>query len=172
MSAGALLTLPEYDEVRAYVVLSHAEVEQFFEDCVATILAKAARRRSRRQTGRVDRFLPIAYRDLLARSYGAAKPPLQQAIDEHNRVVTKLNHGIALSNLARLFGPLGLDCSTIDPQYVADLETLRALRGQCAHSGSATVTVQPNPSDARRSVQNVVTGFDNYLEAELLRLCP
>jgi hypothetical protein len=172
MHAGQLPTPAQYDGVRAFLVLSHAEIEQFFEDCVGLVLAKALRRRAAGKRSRVDGFLPIAYRELVAREFGSPKPAVRVALDEHDRFVARKNHGIALSNLAQMFGPLGLECSIIDPAYVAALETLRAKRGECAHSSAVSVTVQPNPDDAQRAVQDVSAGFHQYLEQHLLRLCP
>lgn len=172
MLAGQLPTLSEYDAVRAFLVLSHAEIEQFFEDCVDVIVKKAGRRRAAGTVSRVDRFLPIAYREYVAREFGKATPAIQVAVNAHNDFVVRKNHGIALSNLAQMFGPLGLDCSILDPGYVAALDTLRSLRGQCAHSSAASVTVQPSPNDAQRAVRDVSRGFQPYLEQHLLRLCP
>jgi hypothetical protein len=172
MHSGQLPTPAQYDGIRAFLVLSHAEIEQFLEDCVALVLAKAAKRRAAGKPSRVDLFVRIAYRDLVVREFGRAKPPIQVALKEHNRYGVGKNHGIALSNVSRMFGPLGLECSIIDPSYVAALETLRARRGECAHSSAVSVTVQPSPDDARRAVQDVAVGFQTYLEHHLMRLCP
>jgi hypothetical protein len=172
MLAGRLPTAAEYDAVRAFLVLSHAEIEQFFEDCAFLILAKAARRRAAGRRSRIDIFALLAYRDRVVREFGKAKPAIQVAIEEHDHYIARKNHGIALMNIAHMFGPLGLETSTIDPTYVAALDTLRARRGECAHSSAVTVTVQPSPGDALRAVHDVTGGFQTYLEHHLLRLSP
>jgi hypothetical protein len=172
MRAGQLPSSAEYDSVRAYLVLSHAEVEQFFEDCAVLIIAKATRRRAAGKRSRVDAFAPIAYRERVVREFGGARSAIQVALDEHDKYIARKNHGIALMNIAQMFGPLGLESSTIDPTYVAALDTLRAKRGECAHSSAVSVTVQPSPADALQAVNDVTGGFQTYLENHLLRLCP
>ena len=171
MRVGHLPSPAEYDAVRAYLVLSHAEVEQFFEDCATLIVVKATRHRAAGRRSRVDAFAPIAYRERVVRDFGRVRSAIQVALEEHNQYIARKNHGIALMNIAQLFGPLGLECSIIDPTYVAALDTLRAKRGECAHSSAVSVTVQPSPADALQAVRDVTGGFHTYLENHLLRLC-
>src|SRR5690242_89210 len=106
MRRGNLPTPAEYDAVRAFLVLSHAEVEQFFEDCVGLVLQRAARRRAAGKRPRVDLYIPIAYRDRVARDFGRGRSAVDVAVKAHHEEGVKRNHGIALANLARLFGPL------------------------------------------------------------------
>jgi hypothetical protein len=150
----------EVDLVRGFLVLSHAEVENYVED-----IAVAAANRSLEtwaQRGRVNRCLAG-----LLLEHDSSHTPKPQSMSSHINTsvrnfvqyVRRNNHGIKEKNILALFGPLGVDRAEFDTALLADLESLGATRGQVAHSTGRKVQNPPDRNVVAQQVRSVVVGL-------------
>jgi hypothetical protein len=162
---------------RAFLVLSHAEIETYLEESAKQV-AKAAERvwkSSKRVTS------PLAF--LMSMS---GKPVPQttsltpkNAKDSHQRfeavVVTVFpayykrvndNNGIKEHSVLKLFDPLGVPAAAFASTLLPDLSTLGALRGEHAHYSAKAVPSVLDPEVEYKRVAQVVAdlrGLDQWL---------
>ena len=163
-------TLAEYDFVRSFRLLAHAEIEAFLEDRARSVADDAVRRwHADRRPRRVLLGLLVFH----AKSAGLSEQNLRNlstqpashisnSIDRaHQQYRTRLskNHGIREENLLGILLPLGLEGSDIDTAWLATTDGFGARRGETAHT--AIAVQQPlDPQTERQTVKDIVAGLD------------
>jgi hypothetical protein len=164
----------------AYRVLSHAEIESYFEDRVLQVLDHA--RNAWENNKHVSRVILC----LLAFSGKEMRSPpdtleapsdnkrkvwpeqvdiakrLSPVMADFNYYVRKENHGIKEKNLLSLLLPIGVDHSKLDPTFLADMDSFGALRGAAAHSSSRTSVRQAvDPAEELKRVEALMPGIES-----------
>jgi hypothetical protein len=130
------LDAEEEDYVRAFCVLSHAEIENFLED-LATKLLNYSNKIWNEQ--KIVNITTVA----LCAQY--------EFIDKHETTETKLgkifrdfrseivnNHGIKEKNIFNMFVPLGIERTLIDSAFLATMDSFGEHRGKMAHTSYRT----------------------------------
>jgi len=126
-SATGVYDPKDYDFVRAYLVLAHAEVEQFLEELAVDVLVAAQKRwDATRAAGRCLSAL-LMYDD----KQTTAPPSLakqktddtlsmvaSRAIRKHEEFIVQKNHGVKEGNLLRMLLPIGVLETDLDPIWL------------------------------------------------------
>lgn len=151
----------QHDLARAYVLLSHAEIEAFLEDISRARadkikgrwLAKQCRSRSLRRL-------------IQAHNVHGGRPwqPLDWSDD---RVASALNfyfglinqnNGIKEKDVCQLFCPLGIEFEELNNTWLAEMNSFGAARGMFAHS--SIKTHQPiDPENELNKVKRLLRGL-------------
>jgi hypothetical protein len=128
----------EISKGAAYLVLSHAAVEEFFESIASNIVARSEKRF--KTTGKVNRVIAFL---MLAHGIDKKLPEQLPSKDVHSAFVFAAlgnyknildkNNGVKEHNLCRLFIPLGYDFDKVDPLLMPELDAFGAARGDLAH---------------------------------------
>lgn len=162
---------PDADRVQAYarafLVLSHAEIESFLEDW-----AKEIARASElvwKTSGRVTlplAFLLSTHAERLAVPRTLSGPNASDSPTRLAVAVTKLfqsyykllkdNNGVKEKNLLALFGPLGMPASATGATLLPDLDAFGASRGAHAHQSARAVQTQLDPETEYKRVMNLL----------------
>jgi hypothetical protein len=168
----------EYDFVRGFILLVHAEVESYVEDMVGGVLDAAKKRWTTKQTlGRCVTTL-MMYNDKQLTpppSLGKQNPDetldstVKNVIKKHGDYVTKENHGIKQKNLLRLLLPIGVSNGDLDPIWLGDMDTFGSLRGVVAHNSARRVQTPPDPGISLKTINDVLSGLQQ-LEPLLVSL--
>lgn len=153
LNDGNFRTIPNPDDqelARAFVVLVHAELEQYIETSFEGLSIDAMRGVSAGQFSRVAISL-LAFSGIPAQTGGAKlriptpggsakkeKSPRLLATrygEAHGQYLQMLvsNNGVREKYLATLGIPLGLDAQRTDPNWINDLESFCSSRGVWAH---------------------------------------
>jgi hypothetical protein len=157
----------QYDRVRAYVVLVHAEMEAFVEELVSQALVAARSRwATTARTGKcVAALMMYNARDISApAALGTQKTAhtfdavIKKVIADHERTVLQ-NHGIRESNLLKILLPIGVLENELDPVWLANVNSFGQSRGIVAHTSARAVQTLPDPADARGQVRAVMSGL-------------
>ncbi len=152
---------------RAFLVLSHAEIETFLEEWAKEI-ARACEI-VWRSSGRVTK--PLAF--LLATHADRMEVPIRlvgaDAKDSPNRfseLVVRLfqtyykevkdNHGIKEKNVLAMFSPLGVPSEALGTTLLPNLQTLGSLRGQYAHQSGKSVQSVLDPETEYKRIAYVL----------------
>lgn len=167
-------TEEEYDRVRAFIVLTHAEVESFIEHRVLGELNLRMRawKEHKRPSGVLMGLLafsgqswPGPIEDLSAPTIGDRAPSwalrdlqrrLDAAITCANARIRVANHGVRSKDALAMLLPLGFDVSMVDPDLIRELDDFGSQRGQIAHTSARTVKSQPDPAAFRTKANGLL----------------
>jgi hypothetical protein len=157
----------QYDRVRAYVVLVHAEMESFVEELVTQALVAARARWV--TTGRTGKCVAALMMYNAREISVPAELGKQKAIQTFGAVVSKVisdhekavlhNHGIREFNLLKMLLPIGVLEHELDLVWLGDVNSFGQNRGIVAHTSARAVQTLPDPADARGQVAAVLSGL-------------
>ena len=166
----------EFDSTAAFLLMAHAEVEEFIEqrclevaDAVVTKWSVDSRPRSALialaafSHSQGDKALPTP--DELGRS--KIRDVLDEAKRSYSHVVNQ-NNGVKAHDLLRLLIPIGIRESQISNKLVIDLNNFGATRGQLAHNTNA-IQNAPDPVANKKLVDDIVSELGK-LDSHLSRL--
>lgn len=168
----------QYDLVRAFVVLAHAEVEYFLEDLANHVLDKVKSRwDATKSAGRCLSAL-MMYNDKrlsLPSNLGRQNTAdtfdevAKAAIKKHRDYVIQQNHGVKEANILRLYLPMGVLETDLDPVWLAAMNTFGTQRGVVAHTSARRLSSPIDPVAASQMVANVLSGLQQ-VEPTVLEL--
>ena len=152
----------ECDLTRCYILLAHAEIENFCEDLALE-----------RPEGRSSCFtLPVAFRRCCEKSwpYYVAKEKrswsevnipstvvVESALNSYFSVVYE-NHGVKRQNLEKLLYPLGVLESKLNATWLANMSSFGANRGTWADK-SIKAANAPDPQTEASKVDQLLQGL-------------
>lgn len=151
-------------DTRAYCVLAHAALEEYFEQVAVSVINECITKWQ--YNGKIsDSLIAISIHFLLIEENrkkaenAIKKDPLTvQDIDDFLKAILKLgkdwfikyakddNHGAGVKYLKKLLEPLGINISN-DPIQISSLELLVTRRGDVAHTFSKKITVNYHPKN-------------------------
>ena len=172
----------QYDRIRAYRLLTHAEIEACIEDLVVGTVTSAWggwKQDARPRTCLVA--LVAYYEGNLGGPPETLNPPqqtkkvlihlsdrLDQARNHHVNHVVGSNNGIREANLLALLLPVGVLESDINKTWLATIDSFGAIRGTTAHQSGRTQQ-QPDPEQELQNVRDIAQGLAP-LDARLTEL--
>lgn len=164
----------------AYRVLSHAEIESYFEDRVLQALdhARTAWEDNMHVSRVILGLLAFSGREMRLPPDTLEAPnenkrkewPEQVDINKRlslimadfNHYIRKKNHGIKERNLLAMLLPIGVSHSELDPIFLADMDSFGGLRGAAAHSSSRTSVRQAvDPAEELKRVEALLPGIES-----------
>ena len=164
---------------RAFLVLSHAEIEGYLEGW-AKELARAAET-AWTGSGKITRPLTFLFAILADRVAvpetlvgPTAKDSPQKLAEASVKLfqryykVIKDNNGIKEKNFLALFAPLGIPASALGLTLLPGLDSFGALRGSHAHASASAVASVPDPETEYKRVVDLVNDlgpFDDWLRS-------
>ena len=144
----------EYDFIRAFRVLSHAEVENFVED-LADLLGSTL-------DGEVKN---IRLGNSFSRSFAKI------SVAKYKNQIGD-NHGINSKNLIKLFGIFGFTEETfdkLDSKLLGQMNRFGKERGAVAHNGANRMVMQLNPIREVLFIDEIM-GYIALLDEEIRRI--
>lgn len=149
------------DRIHAYVVLAHAELENYIEK-LAIFAADQAKRKSNSNhcepvSSRLIFFRAISGRDKI----DVATPEAISSAYAYFEKLTERNHGIKSNNLLQLFMPLGLTHNDFDPVFLANLDAFGILRGEVAHT-AARLKQGSSPSAEKAKIIVILNDLSHF----------
>jgi hypothetical protein len=158
--------------------LAHAEIEAYFEDRASDAALEARKAWLERQhLSRValcliafsGREMPLPPDTLEAPTDNKRKTwpalidigeRLLPIVASYFRLVKEDNHGIRERNLLSLLLPIGIEHSSLDPTFLANMDSFGKLRGTAAHTSSRSgVRSAADPADEFNRVLALMEGI-------------
>lgn len=155
----------EFDQVRAFQLLAHAEIESFVEDRAIAVIDRALDKwrldgRARKpvvallafteeKLGRPPETIPPSKRELNDR--------VERAKSAFSRVVHS-NNGIKERDLLSILLPVGVLEVDIDETWLASMSSFGEVRGTTAHK-AIRVQTPPDPATERARIKEVMEGL-------------
>lgn len=175
---------PAADEIRAYCVLFHAEVEAYVEDIARDGIEYSKGLLTNKNVANGVLFSLVACMhdvfgegaiseaDRLAASRTQKPKSRLDWVDlcgkQGHQLITS-NHGIKEENITRMFRPLGVDLAALDQFWLAEMTQMGASRGSIAHD-TLKIQAVPNLTDLKARVDLIMTGCGELREA-MLNVC-
>jgi hypothetical protein len=150
-------TSRELDCVRAYRILTHAEIEYFLEELTKDIIAKAIRHyNAAKKPNRILKALRQTFSTRIELT-AATTDPYTEAAGQQQKSI-KSNHGLKEQNIRSLFLPLGLDYTLLDTTWLGVMNSFGENRGKAAHSSFRVYTI-PDPVSEHNQILQVRNGL-------------
>lgn len=162
----------------AYRVLSHAEIEAYFEDRAIEVVNKARLAwENSSHISRVSLCLMAFSGRTMALPPDSLEPPndnkrriwpelldidkrLKPVFTDYNTYVRIENHGIKEKNLLSILLPIGIEHSSLDPAFLVEIDSFGSLRGHTAHTSSrAAVRRAVDPKEEFNRVESLIVGI-------------
>lgn len=155
-------------ETRAFLVLSHAEIETFLEDWAKDIARAAEIVWSRQQRVTTPLAFLIAnvadrVKETNSLAAGSAKDSQQRFADIVSEIFPayykriKDNNGVKERNVLRLFDPIGVAGSAFGSTLLPALNSFGSARGEHAHYSRKAVTSVLDPLSEYNRVRSILT---------------
>ena len=145
----------EKDDMRAYLLLIHAEIEFYFEEIAKETVKNAVNKWTANSSYRSHILLSmicfckkeLTTKDIHTRIYQA-----QNYFEQH----IKMNNGIKESNILDLLLPIGIDIKEVDTTWLNTISSFGTNRGSIAHT-SARVQNPIDPSTIRSTIKLILS---------------
>jgi hypothetical protein len=131
-------TKKESDLIRSYVILSHAEIESYFEDIASEIVTRSLQAwiTSRRRSTCLLSIMTFCGEDIKWENRND-----KNTIETRIRVTAghyinllKSNHGVKSKNILKILLPIGIEESSLDQTWLIEMDAFGKKRGSFAHS--------------------------------------
>lgn len=158
----------QYDQVRAYILLCHAEIEMYLEILSESVLQSALTKWELDRLPRTSLISILAFSrggtDLLPSEVGKAAPVIRsilaECVSDFSRYVRMANHGVKRSDTLRMLISVGIREFEISATWLNTLDAFGATRGSHAHSSAGVTTVVlPDPFLMQGEVNSIVNGL-------------
>lgn len=171
----------QYDRVRGYRLLVHAEIESFLEDRVTEIATQSFTRWQTDRRPRTCLTALVAYYDTQFPSVPSSilRPAQNTTLDLLEARVEKAktifvlktktkNNGIREEDILALTLPVGVQVTDLDQTWLATIDSFGRDRGLTAHTAGRTQQ-PPDPATEVQTVSQLVRGLRN-VDALLTKL--
>jgi hypothetical protein len=161
----------QVDLARAYVLLTHAEIESYFEDRALAKVNRAYEGWQNRQVCSSLLSRVVMYYQARAKGWSVTTVSNENVHKARNFYVNEVyqNHGIKEVNLLSIFLPLGLEHGDFDASLLATLNSYGLMRGKLAHE--SIKTHQPiDPKNERDKIQTHILPELRKLDTKISRL--
>jgi hypothetical protein len=162
---------------RAFLVLSHAELESFFEQWAKEIARKSEEiwENNRRMTQPLAALMATTENHVVVNDKQTLDPQdmitaqvdrfVQQRYEAYYKII-KDNHGIKEINLMRLLTPLGIPGSVFGSTLLLSLNSFGSSRGLHGHNSVRSIQSVLDPEieyDRAKSLATDLKALDNWL---------
>jgi hypothetical protein len=136
-------TKKESDMIRSYVILTHAEIESYFEDIADSKIRKALSNWINNRTKSNCLLLVMSFCSEEINWDKEKKSDKEKLefriyrVANHYRNKLKNNNGIKSANLFNILLPVGIESQDIDPTWLSTMDNFGSKRGQFAHTSSS-----------------------------------
>lgn len=151
-------TKKEQDQIRAYLLLNHAEIEAYFEEVAENKVKKAFK------SWKINKTKSNVLLSLV--SFHETKIGEQGIVDRVNKTLTtyihnlRQNHGIKEQNILSILLPVGLDIDDIDATWLNTISSFGQNRGEIAHT-SATVQQPLDPATIKTTISQIMSEIED-----------
>jgi hypothetical protein len=143
----------EQDDIRAYLLLIHAEIESYFEEISEEKVKKAFLTwQENRKKSNVLLSL-VSFSDVVL-NQNEIETRVNKALT-HYIAKIKINHGIKEKNILELLLPVGLEYQSLDTTWLNTMSSFGNIRGEVAHSAS-TVQQPLDPDTLKNTVKLIL----------------
>lgn len=167
----------EIDLTRSYVLLVHAEIENYLEDIVSDKIRKCFNLwiSSRKKSSCITSVLAFCGHKIsfdTKRDTADKKEKIEYRIEKniaHFNSMIYSNHGIKKSNILNLLLPIGIERHELDDTWLSIMENFGSNRGLIAHK-SLSVQNPIDPQTERNLINNIILKELKKIDYQIIKL--
>lgn len=149
----------EQDDLRAFTLLCHAELEAYFENIARTVVEKAKKKWDK------DHIANYNLASLFLREENVKKAPdIPTKVGYvYSKYLKNLdyNNGITKKDLFNMFEPIGYEKNDFNEAFLIDVENLGRQRGEYAHLSFKTVQIK-SQKDIYDLIDRIMLGLKDF----------
>ena len=163
-------TKKQQDDIRSFLLLSHAEFEYYFEEFGRQIAKRAFDRWrvNRDFKSKVLFYLALHSETTEKIRHAESAGEKMKEIYGQYIIATKRNNGIKKDNILTILCPIGVDLDLIDNTWLNTITSYGADRGEIAHTSARTQTLH-DPIDIKNEIAYLIREL-SLLDMILLKL--
>ncbi len=160
-----------FEKTNAYKVLTHAEIEYYFEQSCLSIAKKAFK--NWENTGKSSKCIValvsyysgnrLTYPSSLSGSvnFHGVEDYVKDAFTEYSRYVNSENHGIKEKNIYQLCLPIGINIAEISGELLSAASSYGTERGGIAHT-TGRIIRRVTPDEAMETTDNILQHIKEF----------
>ena len=154
---GGNYTRKQKDAIRSFLLLSHAELEAYFEQICWNVAKRSLDRwlANHNYKSRVLLYLCVFTEQTEKIKRANSSVDKIKEIVGHYFVQLKGNNGIKRDNILDMLCPLGIDQNQIDNNWLNTIDNFGSNRGNIAHTSARTQTLT-DPSVIRKDIEFII----------------
>lgn len=170
-------TETEIDLTRSYILLVHAEVENYLEDIVSDKILNCFTLwfSSRKKSSCITSVLAFCGDKIsfdTKRDTPEKKEKIEHRIEKNINYYKSIifsNHGIKKSNILNLLLPIGIERYELDDTWLSIMENFGSNRGLIAHK-SLSVQNPIDPQSERNLINNIILPELKKIDYQIIKL--
>lgn len=125
-------TSDQIDDLRAFELLCHAEIEVYFEKIALKIVERAEKQWKSRHCANYNLACLFLYAQPIQNKPMKISAIVGKTIANYRQTVN-YNNGIKRNDIKKLYQPLGFEIDDFDSIFLSNLDQLGSQRGEFAH---------------------------------------
>ena len=150
------ITPLQSDRLRGFILLCHAEFEDYFESIALGLLKEAEEKWDNNRIANYNLASLFIYHEKINTS-DVNTTKAKKIISDYRQMV-KDNHGIKEHNIKQLFEPLGYKMDGFDATFLSTLSSFGAMRGETAHTSAKKVQQSLDKNTEMSRVDDILKG--------------
>ena len=163
-------TRKQRDDIRSFLLLSHAEFEYYFEEFGRQVAKRAFDRWRVNHDFKSKVLFYLALHSETTEKIRHAESAEEKMKEIYGQyiIATKRNNGIKKDNILTILCPIGVDLDLIDNTWLNTITSYGADRGEIAHT-SARIQTLHDPIDIKNEIAYLIREL-SLLDMILLKL--
>lgn len=153
-------TSDQVDDLRAFEILCHAELEAYFETTALRILEKAEKKWKSKHCANYNLACLFLYAEAIKNRNFSIATMVGKAVTDYRRSVER-NNGIKSDNIKKLYQPLGFKMDDFDSSFLSNLDQLGSQRGAFAHQSFKTIEIT-SKNDIFKKIDDIVEEIKDF----------
>ena len=153
-------TSDQVDDLRAFEILCHAELEAYFETTALRILEKAEKKWKSKHCANYNLACLFLYAEAIKNRNFSIATMVGKAVTDYRRSVER-NNGIKSDNIKKLYQPLGFKMDDFDSCFLSNLDQLGSQRGAFAHQSFKTIEIT-SKNDIFKKIDDIVEEIKDF----------
>lgn len=149
------------DKIKALRLLVHAELESYIEELAKKIFDEGVTKWQEEKIGTFQ-ICSLFIWHAAIETKEDSNTKAHQIFHKYRENVLRNNNGIKEENLKKLFNPLGYKIESFSAEFLANLDTYGAERGQVAHSSASAIQTQLDYQTEVDKINDLVNGLEEF----------
>lgn len=153
-------TSDQIDDLRAFELLCHAEIEVYFEKIALKIVERAEKQWKSRHCANYNLACLFLYAQPIQNKPMKISAIVGKTIADYRQTVN-YNNGIKRNDIKKLYQSLGFEIDDFDSIFLSNLDQLGSQRGEFAHQSFKAIQIE-SKNDIFRRIDDIIEEIKDF----------